>query len=92
MESNKRGGKMKRLLLLSTVTLLLVILIGGSAFATIARIRALGNQDYFFKDIYHIYTNPAYLGMYTNTVYGELGFYNAFPMTEQFTRQTNSWE
>lgn len=75
MESKKRGGKMKRLLLLSTVTLLLVILIGGSAFATVARIRALGNQDYFFKDIYHIYANPAYLGSYTNSVYGELGTY-----------------
>jgi hypothetical protein len=77
---------MKRFILLSTVTLLLVILIGGSAFATIARIRSLGNADYFFKDIYHIYTNPAYLGMYTNTVYGELGVYNGFDGgTEQFT-------
>jgi hypothetical protein len=77
---------MKRFILLSTVTLLLVILIGGSAFATLARIRSLGNADYFFKDIYHIYSNPAYLGMYTNTVYGELGFYNRFDGgTEQFT-------
>jgi len=77
---------MKRLILLSTVTLLLVILIGSSAFATLARIRSLGNADYFFKDIYHIYSNPAYLGMYTNTVYGELGFYNLFDDgTEQFT-------
>jgi len=69
---------MKRLLLLSTVTLLLVILIGSSAFATLARIRALGNTDNYFKDIYHIYTNPSYLGMYTNTVYGELGTYSGF--------------
>lgn len=76
---------MKRFILLSTVTLLLVILIGGSAFATIARIRSLGNQDYFFKDIYHIYMNPAYLGMYTNTVYGELGYYSNLDATEQFT-------
>ncbi len=77
---------MKRFILLSTVTLLLVILIGSSAFATLARIRSLGNADYFFKDIYHIYANPAYLGMYTNTVYGELGFYNRFDGgTEQFT-------
>ncbi len=76
---------MKRLLLLSTVTLLLVILIGGSAFATIGRIRSLGNQDYFFKDIYHIYMNPAYLGMYTNTVYGELGYYSNYDATEQLT-------
>ncbi|MDP3025880.1 MAG: hypothetical protein Q8O10_10165 [candidate division Zixibacteria bacterium] len=77
---------MKRFILLSTVTLLLVILIGSSAFATLARIRSLGNADYFFKDVYHIYANPAYLGMYTNTVYGELGFYNSFEKgTEQFT-------
>ena len=77
---------MKRFILLSTVTLLLVILIGSSAFATLARIRSLGNADYFFKDVYHIYANPAYLGMYTNTVYGELGFYNRFELgTEQFT-------
>lgn len=69
---------MKRLILVSTVTLLLVILIGGSAFATLARIRALGNTDNYFKDIYHIYTNPSYLGMYTNTVYGELGTYSRF--------------
>jgi hypothetical protein len=75
---------MKRLLLLSTVTLLLVIFIGGSAFATIARIRSLGNQDYFFKDIYHIYMNPAYLGSYTNTVYGELGYYYYYTGTEQY--------
>jgi len=75
---------MKRLILLSTVTLLLVILIGGSAFATIARIRALGNQDYFFKDIYHIYMNPAYLGSYTNTVYGELGYYYSYDGIEQY--------
>ncbi len=66
---------MKRLLLISTVTLLLVIVVGGSAFATLARIRALGNQEFYFKDIYHVYTNPAYLGLYTNNVYGELGTY-----------------
>lgn len=76
---------MKRLLLLSTVTLLLVILIGGSAFATVARIRSLGNADFFFKDIYHIYMNPAYLGMYTNTVYGELGYYYYNDGTEQYS-------
>lgn len=76
---------MKRLLLLSTVTLLLVVLIGGSAFATVARIRSLGNADFFFKDIYHIYMNPAYLGMYTNTVYGELGYYYYYDGTEQYS-------
>jgi len=66
---------MKRLILLSTLTLLLVLIIGSSAFATLGRIRALGNADYYFKDIYHIYMNPAYLGQYTNSVYGELGTY-----------------
>jgi hypothetical protein len=66
---------MKRLLLLSTLTLLLVILLGGSAFATYARIRSLGNADYYFKDISHIYLNPAFLGQYTNSVYSELGQY-----------------
>lgn len=69
---------MKRFLLLSTLTLLLVILIGSTAFATLARIRSLGNADYFFKDISQIYRNPAWLGMYTNTVYAELGSYDAY--------------
>jgi len=66
---------MKRLLLLSTLTLLLVLIIGSSAFGTYARIRSLGNADYYFKDISHIYLNPAFLGQYTNTVYAELGSY-----------------
>jgi len=66
---------MKRLLLLSTLTLLLVLIIGSSAFATLGRIRSLGNADYYFKDISHIYVNPAFLGQYTNTVYAELGSY-----------------
>ncbi|HVP36973.1 MAG TPA: hypothetical protein VMT04_08260, partial [Terriglobales bacterium] len=82
---------MKRLLLISTVTLLLAVLIGGSAFATVARIRALGNYDYFFKDIYHIYMNPAYLGQYTNTVYGELGYYYNYDGIEQYYTPTNQF-
>ncbi|MCJ7498378.1 MAG: hypothetical protein MUO78_09655 [candidate division Zixibacteria bacterium] len=69
---------MKRLILLSTLTLLLVILIGATAFGTKARIQSLGNSDYFFKDIYHIYANPAFLGLYTNSVYGELGCYDDY--------------
>ncbi len=69
---------MKRILLLSALTLLLVVLIGSTAFATLARIRSLGNADYFFKDIYQIYRNPAWLGMYTNTVYAELGSYDTY--------------
>lgn len=69
---------MKRSLMLFALILLLVVLISSSAFATLARIRSLGNADYFFKDIYQIYRNPAWLGMYTNSVYGELGTYGYY--------------
>jgi hypothetical protein len=74
---------MKRLILFCTVTLILMILVSGSAFATLGRIRSLGNADYYFKDIYHIYTNPAYLGLYTNSVYGELGTYQGDSYTPE---------
>ncbi|MDH4223593.1 MAG: hypothetical protein OEV55_08665 [candidate division Zixibacteria bacterium] len=66
---------MKRWIIIFTLSLLLVVLIGSNAFATLARIYSLGNADYFYKDIYQIYRNPAWLGSYTNTVYGELGWY-----------------
>jgi outer membrane protein OmpA-like peptidoglycan-associated protein len=66
---------MKKRIIFAGLIVSLLIIFTGTSFATLARIQALGFSDLFFKDIYHIYVNPAYLGMYTNYVYGELGSY-----------------
>jgi hypothetical protein len=73
----------KRKIFASLLVVVLSLVLASTSFATLARIQALGNSDLFFKDIYHIYVNPAYLGMYSNSVYAELGNYYYYDKVQQ---------
>lgn len=59
---------MKKLL-----TVVVMVALAGSLYATESRIAAMGESNRFFRDNIEVYGNPAFLYSYTNFVFGEFG-------------------